>query len=348
MYPSRRRPLNSTTSSFTSFSSDNSYIPTYRRSSPTAIRQLIVRDLADTDSTDRTRSSQIPKANLPIPRPLIHIPREQVSWTTDRRHLHEEQEGYPSSANRIVRTPVSERPFYQIVRPVTSPPFPPPPPPPLPPPTIQYQIVPVPTQRYIPIRTLRRIKRKKYIKERTPGLCATLCSGGFATVAALIYILIALALPIAKLVLGIIHVNNCNVNQNIPLYMIISGACGLSIVLFLLLSSTCSLCRSTIIARKTTHQLMIGTIAISRGMQGVLAIFLFVWFFFGNVWVFGARQRVQTNRPGNADYCDPGLYWLAFYVLVFTYIYAAFVCIMKFCTTFLCCGACDIWKRAFS
>jgi hypothetical protein len=94
---------------------------------------------------------------------------------------------------------------------------------------------------------------------------------------------------------------------------------------------------------------MICTIALARGIQGVLAIFLFIWFFFGNYWVFGARQRVRTDRPDDTNnYCQPTLYWFAFYVLIFTYVYAIFICFMKFCTNFFCCGAFDIWKRAFS
>jgi hypothetical protein len=161
--------------------------------------------------------------------------------------------------------------------------------------------------------------------------------------------MIVLALPITKLVLGIVHVNDCHVENNIPIYMIVSGACGLAIVLFLLLSSTCSYCRSSAIAKKSTHQFMICTIAIARGMQGLLAVFLFVWFFVGNYWVFSARTRVQTDRPNDSTtYCHPSLYWFAFYVLIFTYVSAIFLCFMKFFARFLCCGACDIWKRAFS
>ena len=109
--------------------------------------------------------------------------------------------------------------------------------------------------------------------------------------------------------------------------MIVSGAAGLGIIFFLLLSSTCTFCRSSIQARKSTHQFMICTIALARGMQGVIAIFLFIWFFVGNFWVFGARYRVRTDRPDDTDnYCQPVLYWFAFYVLIFTYIYAIFMC----------------------
>jgi hypothetical protein len=306
------------------------------------LRQLVARDLHDINSTnwnqslEQGESSQIPRPVLRIPRPSIHIPRNDSVWTLDERPTYVEE--IPPVPNPPLRTYISERPFYQIVRPPTPPP-----------PPIQYQIVPAPFQPSLPIRAFRRIKQKKYWQEKTPGLCTTLCSGGFATVAVLIYLMFALALPTAKLVLGILYINECPVNKNIPLYMIVSGACGLGIIFFLLLSSTCSFCRSSITARKSTHKFMICTTALARGMQGLLAIFLFIWFFIGNFWVFGARQRVQTTGPIDINnYCNPALYWFAFYVLIFTYVYAIFVCFLKFCGNFFCCGACDIWKRAFS
>jgi hypothetical protein len=130
--------------------------------------------------------------------------------------------------------------------------------------------------------------------------------------------------------------------------MIVSGACGLAILLFLLLSSTCTYYRSSTLAKKSTHTFMIFTIAFARGMQGVLAVFLFIWFFVGNFWVFSVRQRVETDNSNSTNYCQPGLYWFAFYVLIFTYVYALFMFFMKFCANFFCCGACDIWNRAFS
>jgi len=337
MYSSRRKPFRSTTSSFSSFSSENSHVPRYRRSSPIAFRQLIARDLAESNSTNWDPSSSIQRESirthepiLPIPRASIHVPRENQLWTTDSRPTPIEQ--ITSLPNPNLRTPISERPFYQILPPPTPP--------------IEYRFIPIPFQQPSPIR---RRRQKKYRQERTPGFCATLCSGGLASIAALIYLMIALALPITKLVLGILHVQDCPVENNIPIYMIVSGACGLAIILFLLLSSTCTFCRSSTIARKPSHQFMICTIALARGMQGILAIFLFVWFFVGNYWVFGARTRVQTDRPSDTTtYCQPALYWFAFYVLIFTYVYAIFLCFMKFCARFFCCGACDIWKRAFS
>jgi hypothetical protein len=313
----------------TSFSSDDTYIPNVRRSSPVALRQLVVHDLDDTNPIDLSRQQEpfrIPRPNITIPNSSRYPPTNNSVWTPYT--LPTRVQEYSPSPNPSSRTHLSEQPFYQIS-----------------PPPSPYQIVRVPFQRPSPIR---RIKRNKYRQEKTPGLCTTLCTGGLGTLAVLIYLTIVLALPTTKLVLGILYINECPVNKNIPLYMIVSGACGLAIILFLLLSSTCTFCRSSTIARKPTHQCMIGTTAFARGMQGVLAIFLFIWFFIGNYWVFGARYLVRTDNSSDANYCKPALYWFAFYVLIFTYVYAMFICFMKFCVNFFCCGACEIWKRAFS
>ncbi|CAF2746870.1 unnamed protein product [Rotaria sp. Silwood2] len=345
MFSSRRKPiLYATSSSTPSSSSNNSYIPRTRRSRVT-LRQLAVHDLDETNSRNWNQSLsrqeelfQIPRPTLNIPHPSINSPNHNLIWTPNVRPIHIED--FPSSPNSTSRTHLFDRSFYQVVQPPTPPP-----------PSIQYQIVPIPSPQPSPIYTLRYIKRKKKFKqEKTPGLCTTLCAGGFGTFAALIYLSFCLALPVTKLALGIKYIKDCPVDSKIPLYMIVSGACGIGIILFLLLSSTCTFYRSSIIARKSTHKFMICTIAFARGMQGIIAIFLFIWFFIGNFWIFGARYRLQTNNPNdsNNNYCHPTLYWFGFYVLIFTYVYAIFLCFLRFCANFFCCRAHDIWKRAFS
>lgn len=278
--------------------------------------------LSDIRSTPRpTRTVSIPLRQLSVPdlneldqqRPEpFRIPRPTVAAPRD---IHLYQPGFG--------TPV----------PIRTPP---------PPPPIQYQIRPFYYQR---------VKDKRYVQEKPTGLCATCCSGGCGAFAASVYLLIVLALPAIKLVLGVLYRDECPLNKNIPLYMMVAGSAGIAVVLFLLLSSSCTYCRASIKARKITHGLMISTIGFARAMQILLAIFLFVWFFFGNVWVFGVRSLLQTQRNSdgnNGNYCHPVLYWPAFYILIFTYVIAVFVFIAKFCARLLCCGVCDLWKGAFS
>ena len=335
----------------TSFSSDNSSsISTIAQPTTAIVHQLIARDFDDISSANfhcqrpiQREPFRIPRPLLALPRPLIRVPTNNSLWTSSTRPTRIQPIARSSSPSLI--THHTERPLYQNLGLA-----PPPPPPPARPIPIQYQIGPPPSfPRFVPIPMVRRRKPKRFAREKPPGIFTTLSAGGFQTFAGLIYLCFLLALPIIKLVFGILYINECPVNKNIPLYMILSGAGGLALVLLLLLTSTCTYCRVVINANKFIHRLMICTIGLARGTQGALAIFLFIWFFFGNAWVFSVRYRVRTDKPFDVNnYCHPTLYSFAFYVLIFTYIYAAFTCCLKFCLNFFCCGACDIWQRAFS
>lgn len=366
MFSYLRKPsLSSLVSGDTSFSSDNSYIPPVTAPPSAVLRQLVVRDLDQisstslhpTETTDERQPFRIPRPLITLPRPLIYVPTDHSLWTPYTRPTRLER--YPSTSDLSLETPPSERPVYQNLPLIIVPQSPPPPPTPTPPPPplpslsplpAEYPLVVSPYYRpyQIPV-TRQPIRKKKASRIKPPGLVNTLCTGGLSTIAVLIYLLFILALPIAKLVLGVLYVKECPVNKSIPLYLIVSGACGLAIVSLLLLSSVCTFSRSLIKRERSTHGLMLCTIAFSRGMQGAIKIFLFVWFFFGNIWIFGVRYRVRTDKPNDINnYCHPTLYWFAFYVLIFTYVQAFLTCCIKFCVNLCCCGACEIWQKAFS
>jgi hypothetical protein len=340
-----RKPLSTTASSDTSFSSDNSYIPDINTPSPAVLRQLTVDELYDVSSTGfnhqysmEQEPFHISRPLFTIPRPTIYLPTNNSSWTPHARSMRAEESSRSSSPSLI--THHSERPLYQNLPPLPSP---------IPSLPTHYQIEPSPFQRFVPIPILHPKKQKKSSREKPPGLFTTLSAGGLSTLAALVYLIFLLALPITKLVLGILYIKECPINTNIPLYMIVAGGCGLTIIILLLLSSACTLCRSTSDPKKPTHGLMICTIAFARGMQVAITIFLFIWFLFGNIWVFNARYHVRTDKPNDINnYCNPTLYWFAFYTLIFTYVYAFFTCCIKFCFNFFCCGAFDAWYKAFS
>lgn len=351
MFSRVRRPSLSTSSSDTTFSSDNFYIPIVSTPRPNLLRQLNVHDLNQHHCPER-EPFRIPRPIITVPRTPIHLPPTNLLWTPATRPTH----GYRSSSSSspFSISQYSERQIYQnlpfeSIRPRIPPP--PPSPPPLPPPLIptQYQIGPPPFKRQTPIRITQVKRHKKYLHEKPPGLFTTLCAGGFTTVLALLYLCFLLALPIVKLVIGSLYEKQCPVNKNIPLYVIISGACGLSIAVLILFTSACAYYRSSLKARKRTHGFIIFIIAISRGLRGFITLFLFIWFFVGNIWVFNARYRVRTDKPNDANnYCHPTLYWFAYYGIIFTYIYAIFICCIKFCINFCCCGVCDGFAKAFS
>ncbi|CAF0787737.1 unnamed protein product [Adineta ricciae] len=346
MFFYRGKPLTSRASSETSFSSDNSFLSNRNATSAGILRQLSVNELDEINSTGFNQEYPVQRELFDTSRPLFTIPRPTIYLPMNNS---ERSRRFSRTSTPSTITHSSERAFYQNLPP------PPPPLPSLPSLSTQYPIdsqllFPPRAQRYVPLPMNYPIKkRKKSAREKPPGLFTTLFAGGLSTLAALIYLIVSLALPAAKLTFGILYLNECPVNKNIPLYMITAGACGLTIVILIVLSSACTLCRTMSDARRSIHGFMICTIALVRGMQGVLTIFLIIWFFFGNFWVFSVRYRVQTERPNDANnYCHPTLYWFAYWILIFTYIYAVFTYCLKFCINFFCCGAFDSWYRAFS
>ncbi|CAF0777385.1 unnamed protein product [Didymodactylos carnosus] len=230
-----------------------------------------------------------------------------------------------------IETPQTDRQLYQIV-PVTR--------------TIQRPPVPV-RQKSIP-------SKKPVVNNKKPkhkaNIFTRLCAGGIGTVVSLLYLCFVLVVPVAKLTLGIIFIDQCPIEPNIPLYLIIAGSCGITVVLLLIISSGCALLRSFNNKEKTGHFLVMFIISAATGIRRAVAVFLFVWFFVGNIWIFGVRSRgVQTERADSTPtYCHPVLYTFSFWLLIATYISAILTCCIKCCTNFFCCGVCDIWKKAFS
>ncbi|XP_075427304.1 transmembrane protein 272-like isoform X2 [Ascaphus truei] len=109
-----------------------------------------------------------------------------------------------------------------------------------------------------------------------------------------IFGLVWTALGIAMIVIGAIHINQCNIEPYIPIYLIVAGAFSFSFwVLFPL-----EFCLPK--ARKI--------------LSVLVALFCFAWFIAGSVWVF----RVYNTYPGN---CDRTLYLFAFSILIIHYIF---------------------------
>jgi hypothetical protein len=68
-----------------------------------------------------------------------------------------------------------------------------------------------------------RTDREKRIKFLPPFLSLILGSTYF-----LVSLCILLVVPILELVIGIVYVNQCPVNYYIPIYLIVTGACGIA------------------------------------------------------------------------------------------------------------------------
>ncbi|XP_068115663.1 transmembrane protein 272-like [Hyperolius riggenbachi] len=122
-------------------------------------------------------------------------------------------------------------------------------------------------------------------------------------------VLLWTALSIAMIIIGSMHVDNCPVEPKIPIYLIVAGVFHL--VAFVLIPLK-------LIAEKVAY-----------AIEGVLGLFSFCWFIAGSVWVF----RVYQDNPRR---CNDLAYKFAFGILIFEYIFLAFVvAVVCLCT---CCA----------
>jgi hypothetical protein len=58
----------------------------------------------------------------------------------------------------------------------------------------------------------------------------------------------------------------------------------------------------------------------------LLAIFMFIWYILGCVWVFGVHNRVQYDDILQPEYCHPVLYKTAFALLIIITVWFVIYC----------------------
>ncbi|KAM8939266.1 transmembrane protein 272-like [Pelodytes ibericus] len=121
-------------------------------------------------------------------------------------------------------------------------------------------------------------------------------------------VLLWTALSIAMIIIGSMHVDNCPIEPKIPIYLIVAGV-------FHLLAFALSPLK--LVAEKLAY-----------AIEGVLGLFSFCWFIAGSVWVFRVYQK-------NPRHCNDMVYKFAFGILIFEYIFLAFLvatlCVCSFC-----------------
>ncbi|XP_075044813.1 transmembrane protein 272-like [Mixophyes fleayi] len=125
-------------------------------------------------------------------------------------------------------------------------------------------------------------------------------------------VLLWTALSIAMIIIGSMHVDNCPIEPKIPIYLIVAGVFHL--VAFALLPLK-----------------LVGD-RLAYAIESVMALFSFCWFIAGSVWVF----RIYQENPRR---CNDLVYKFAFGILIFEYIFLAFlvavICLCTCCAGFL-------------
>ncbi|ESP00045.1 hypothetical protein LOTGIDRAFT_230986 [Lottia gigantea] len=137
---------------------------------------------------------------------------------------------------------------------------------------------------------------------------------------------IIFAIPIAMICMGSIHLEDCPRERFIPIYLIVAGAFG---AFRNLVSFVPRLCKSDD-EEETPPE------AKKKGQKSfhLIDCFLFGWFIAGNVWIYRVYNDFNATDPTSSYYCEPTLYYFAFWLTTATYILIGSMC---FC---ICCGSC--------
>ena len=125
-----------------------------------------------------------------------------------------------------------------------------------------------------------------------------------------------LVLNIIMLVVGILKKDDCPIQQNVPLYLIVAGAIGIiSKVL-------------PFINRKLDWCLLDLLVSVSY-------LFEFIWVILGSVWIYSIYK--PNFNPAAGDYCNETAYLLGFWLLTLHWIFLAISIVLVCCC---CCCAC--------
>jgi hypothetical protein len=137
------------------------------------------------------------------------------------------------------------------------------------------------------------------------------------TIGCTIFVAIFLAIPVSMIAIGSIYLHKCPCEGYIPIYLIVGGCFGV-------VKNLSNMAQRI----KNKHEDNDEDNARTNPFDGILNCFLFGWFITGNVWIYSNYGKFTTEMsdPLPVTYCDPTLYWFAFWLTTSTYIIAVLGC----------------------
>ncbi|KAK3606717.1 hypothetical protein CHS0354_005856 [Potamilus streckersoni] len=146
------------------------------------------------------------------------------------------------------------------------------------------------------------------------------CTIIIGTIGCTIMLGIAMAIPIAMIVIGVLFKNDCKAEYYIPIYLIVAGSFGI-------LKTLSSLLQRCMNKNKENAE---EENAKTNPFDSTLNCFLFAWFIAGNVWIYRTYNHWSPD-PTVSNYCHPMLYYFAFWVTTATYIMMGAICCCTCC-----------------
>jgi hypothetical protein len=149
------------------------------------------------------------------------------------------------------------------------------------------------------------------------------------TAVATICLAIVNIIPIAMIVIGSIHLQDCPAEQYIPIWLIIMGA----VSIFKSLLNCLYRAKRKFTGEEAPNDENANV--KPNPFDGLISCFLLAWFIAGTVWVYRTHPTFVT--PKSPMYCDEltykFTYWLITVMYIFCLLFMLFTC---------CCGCCAI------
>ena len=115
--------------------------------------------------------------------------------------------------------------------------------------------------------------------------------------------LFMLCLPVSMIGVGQTYINTCPINQNIPVFVMLSGCLsGVLVMSLLIVYSNCE------------HHRYI--VLVSKCVFAVLSLVYFAWNLTGSVWVFGVWNEWRKHQGSGNELCNNHVYMFSFVLLI--------------------------------
>ncbi|XP_042229199.1 uncharacterized protein LOC121871119 isoform X2 [Homarus americanus] len=157
------------------------------------------------------------------------------------------------------------------------------------------------------------------------------------TVLMTVLLVISITVPVLMVIMGVQYLNDCPLEPNIPIYLLVGGCFGTLKLLWMLCQQVRSRRYERIddaFAEDSLDEIFTST--SYRATDVALTIFLLIWFGMGNYWVYKIylpNFHVTLFQPN--DWCSKTVYLFAVAQLFFVYAIVGFFIVVAFC---LACG----------
>lgn len=190
-----------------------------------------------------------------------------------------------------------------------------------------------------PVNEMKEAKENSSSKGVMAAKICQLCCGSFACLCCL---LLLAALPLAMLVIGSVHINDCPGQYRIPIWLVVFGAVSLVHTLI----SVFKFC-AKIVTKKTEEEgeTRNQNYASRSGTtcESLLSFFLFIWTIVGSFWVFNyyvytwSRHGCSNNYDDTVCQCHPVVFLFSYITLIVMYSLSLLICCCG-CCCFICCA----------